>query len=53
MPPTEGFVTDQPLPSFLSADATEPQSAEMVWEASAISSRASASWPQRWPWSAS
>ena len=40
MPPTEGFVTDQPLPSFLSADATEPQSAEMVWEASAISSRA-------------
>jgi len=40
MPTTEGHVTDQPLPSFLSADKTEPQSAEMVWEASVISSRA-------------
>jgi hypothetical protein len=36
----DGFVTDQqPLPSFLSADKTEPQDVGILWEAAAISSR--------------
>jgi hypothetical protein len=36
----DGFVTDQPLPSFLSADKTKLQDVGIIWDAAAISSRA-------------
>jgi hypothetical protein len=35
----DGSVTDQRLPSFLSADKTKPQKVGVTWEAAAISSR--------------
>ena len=40
MPMTEGYIPDQPLPSFLSANKIESQGNEFIWEAAGMSSHA-------------